>query len=305
MSFGAEFLVEPDLFPGRPSGEEWGEAALCLDVAGGPYRLEGLSAAQAEALADRFGPLAARGEEGPAGVRLRFFRAPEADFRDIAMVGWQTTFDLDPQPTALRIAGRRFVGRLEWSPALSAALWTAADEDSDFPGIAENFLRVVVAQRAIERGGALLHSAGIAAPGGAYLFFGPSGAGKSTISRLSAEAGHTVLSDELNIVIEEGGELVVEQLPFAGDFGRVARGRESHRLAGAFRLAKTAAPCLKTLPRPIAVAALAGCAPFVNGDPHRSARLLENLDRLTGRCRIGELGFALDPGFWGILLPPS
>lgn len=304
MTFGAEFLTLPDLFPGRASGETWGEAALSLDVAGGPYRLEGLSPAQAAAVARRFGPVAAGAAPAREGVLIRVFRAPETDFREFEVRGWQTRFDLDPGPRALRVAGRRFVGRLEWAPDLSAALWTAANEDEELPGLVENFLRVVVAERAIERGGALLHSAGVVAAGSAYLFFGPSGAGKTTISRLSAAAGHTVLSDELNIVIESGDELVVEQLPFAGDYGRTAQRRETYRLAGAFRLAQAAAPYLRELARPRAVAALAGCAPFVNGDPYRSERLLDNLDRLIRRCRTGELGFALDPGFWGILLPP-
>lgn len=304
MSFGGDYLTLPDLFPGRASGEGWGEAALTLDIAGGPYRLDRLSAGQAAALAVHFGPLV-REAATPAAVPVQVFRAPEQDFRDFPLAGWQTRFDLDPQPAALRLAGRRFVGRLDWTRGLSAALWTPSNGDAELVGIVENFLRVVVAQRAAERGGALLHSAGIATPAGAFVFFGASGAGKSTLSRLSEAAGHVVLSDELNIVLELDGELVVERLPFAGDFGRTVLARRIDPLAGLFQLVQAPVPCRHPLPRARAVAALAGCAPFVNGDPYRGERLLENLDRLTARTPVETLGFALDPGFWDILLPRS
>ena len=48
MSFGGEFLRHPDLFPGRRSGETWGEGSLTLDVPGGPYLFSGLAATQIE-----------------------------------------------------------------------------------------------------------------------------------------------------------------------------------------------------------------------------------------------------------------
>src|SRR5437867_6048070 len=44
----------------------------------------------------------------------------------------------------------------------------------------ENFLRVALAWKAMERGGLLLHASGLVRDGRAYLFFGPSGSGKTT-----------------------------------------------------------------------------------------------------------------------------
>lgn len=250
---------------------------------------------------------------------MRLFRAPESDFREFPIAGWTTRFDLEARPAAVLLAGRRFTGRLDWgdtgaAPRLGGAMWTPSDADADFEGLIENFLRVLVAHRAVERGGALLHSAGIAAGGRAFVFFGPSGAGKSTLAALSAARGHEVLSDELNVVIERAGgagddagcELVVERLPFAGDFGREASAppRRTDPLAGLFLLEQAAVPTRRPLPRARAVAALAAASPFVNGDPFRSARLLENLERLTARVPVEVLAFALDPGFWTILDEP-
>jgi len=302
VSFGAEFLVEPDLFPGRASGDLWGGESLALDVAGGPYRILGASAAQAAAIRERFGPLVGVAREGQ-DVPVRLFWAPESDFLEIPFAGWQTRFDLDSDPRAVRVAGRRWMARLDWGESLQTAIWTSSDADRDFLGLFENGLRVVVAYRSMERGGALLHSAGVVAGGKAYIFFGHSGAGKSTLSELSARVGLEVLSDELNVVIDRDGTLEVERLPFAGDFGREAHPRSAHPLAGLFRLQQAPSPFREPLHRARAVAALAGCAPFVNADPVRGPRLLENLERLTGRCEVETLGFALDPGFWSIVAP--
>ena len=49
MSFGETFLHHPDLFPARLSGDAFGPAILRLEIAGFPFLLSGLSAAQAAA----------------------------------------------------------------------------------------------------------------------------------------------------------------------------------------------------------------------------------------------------------------
>ena len=43
MSFAAELLHFPDLFPARHSGERWGGERLALEFAGGPNVFRGLS----------------------------------------------------------------------------------------------------------------------------------------------------------------------------------------------------------------------------------------------------------------------
>jgi len=302
VTFGAEFLVEPDLFPGRASGEPWGERSLRLDIAGGPYALAGLAAAQRDTLAAWFAPRGLAGGPAADDVAVRVFRAPESDFRDFPLIGWQTRLDIDAAARSVRLAGRRFVGRLDWTGRLAAALWTPSEADDDLPGIFENFLRVVVAHRAVEEGGALLHSAAVVAEGRAFLFFGASGAGKSTLCGLSAARGYEVLSDELNVLVEGTEGVDVERLPFAGDFGRSAGERRRYPLGGLFALEQGTPHSRRPLARARAVAALAACSPFVNDDPFRNERLLANLDRLTAARPVETLVFGLDPGFWDIVL---
>lgn len=302
MTFGGQFLAAPDLFPGRPSGEAWGAQRLRLDVAGGPYTLSGLSSGQRDALAAWFAPRELPLDARARDVAVRVFRAPESDFRDIPLAGWQTWIDLDPGAGSVRVAGRRFVGRLDWGERLGAALWSAADADADLPGIVENFLRIVVAHRALEEGGVLLHSAAVVVDGRAFVFFGPSGAGKSTLCGLSVERGYEVLSDELNVLLAGEAGVEVERLPFAGDHGRSAGARRRFPLAGLFALEQGRHPARRPLARARAVAALVACSPFVNDDSFRGERLLSNLDRLTAARPVETLVFALDSGLWDIVL---
>jgi hypothetical protein len=198
MSFGEQFLRFPDLFPGRPSGEPWGDRALLLDVAGGPYLLAGLAPAQEEAARHRFGALcqparpaqeeAARhrfgalcqparparpAEAGDPQVVLRMFRAPAADFLAVDTRGWEYALDFAPAAASLAVAGLRLMARLDWpvdwggegggdrAGALSAAVWTSEAAGEEWASVCENCLRVVVAHRLLAAGGAVLHSAGV------------------------------------------------------------------------------------------------------------------------------------------------
>ena len=305
MTFGDAFLHHPDLFPARLSGDVWGAATLRLEIAGFPFLLSGLSAAQATAAHEHYRDLLLPLPAGADDTRLALFRAPEEDFRDFDVVGWQTTFDFDYGADAVRWAGRRSMARLELAGERRAALWTpAGDTDSAFLGILENTLRVVVAYCCLAAGGALFHSAGIRAGGKAWLFVGPSGAGKSTLCELSQSAGHQVLSDELNALFLVNGEPRLAQLPFAGDFGGVALERASFPLAGIFLLRQGPTARLDPVDRGRSIGALVAASPFVNGDALRLDRLLDNLERICGAAPARQLTFRLDPDFWHILLAP-
>jgi len=180
MSFGERFLVFPDLFPARRAGEPWGDRRVALDLPGGPYLLSGLSARQEQAVAERFGALVRAAPDtsadSPAAVRGALFAAPASDFRPIDTRGWEYAMDFAHAERSVCLAGLHLMARLDWAPVLGGALWTSEEGDL-FPGICENFLRVLVAYRLIELGGAVLHSAGVADGDGAFLFLGPSGAG--------------------------------------------------------------------------------------------------------------------------------
>jgi hypothetical protein len=307
--FGAGFLVNPDLFPARRGGEAWGGREIALALPGGPYRFTGLNAAQEEAVRGRFGAYC---NSAGHGVESVLFRAAEADFRTFDLRGWEYGLDLDATPEAVRLAGLRLVGRLDWRPhpagQLAGALWTPDAGSEAFAGIFENFLRVLAAYRLHEQGGAVLHCAAVASPAGpsagTRLFLGRSGAGKSTVSRLALEHGATVLCDDLNALRPEGGAAVVEALPFTGDYGDSRTPTPAAPLAGLYRLEKDTADALRPLSRAEAVACLLACSPYVNADPHRRDELLSNLLGLVLSAGAGSawsLRFSLGGGFWPIL----
>lgn len=300
MSFGQRFLHYPDLFPLRASGERWGDRRLSLDFAGGPYVVAGLSTELAEAVADRFAPLvdAAADRSAPD---IEVFRVAASDFRTVETAGWEYQLDFEFAAGALRLAGLDLMGRLSPLPHGGAALWTSSGDAPHFLGAFENLLRVLAAYRLLAAGGVLLHSAGIVAEGRAFVMFGHSGAGKTTFSALSAAAGHDVISDELNLLWPEPEGVIVESLPFAGDFGQRCRPRSRFPLGGIFALEKGQA-ARRPLSFARGVAALAACSPVVNVDPHRTTELWDNLERLARVVRPEALAFELDRAPWDMLI---
>jgi hypothetical protein len=299
LPFGERFLTCPDLFPARRSGESWGERRLVLDLPGGPYLAAGLSAGQEEGVRQRFGE-ACRAAAGGGAPDVAVFRADRGDFREVDTRGWSYALDFDYGEAAVRLAGLRLMARLDSQAALTAALWTSEEGDR-FPGIFENLLRVLVAYRLVAAGGALLHAAGVADGRGAVLFLGASGAGKSTLSGLSAQAGKTVLSDDLNAALPgAAGGARVERVPFTGDF-EAAGAPGSWPLRALLRIEKGPADTIVPLGLAAGLATLLACSPFVNADPHRRDRLAANLEELARRVPRGVLTFSLGGGFWRIL----
>ena len=309
MSFGDGFLRLPDLFPGRRGGEPWGERAVVLDVAGGPYLFSGLSAAQEEGVRRRFAGLCRA--DGPAAVSSRIFRAPAADFLDRDLRGWEYTLDMEHTPGAVRLAGLRLMARLDWtaggsSGGLAGGLWTCEAAGEEWTSVFENFFRVLAAYRLVEEGGAVLHSAGVAEGEAGFLLLGPSGAGKTTASRLCLAGGATVLSDDLNAVLFDAEGARLRKLPFTGDLGERTGPRLSVPLRAVLRLAQGAEEGLRPLSPAAALAGLVAAAPFVNRDPYRREALLAVLERLARAVPAWEVTFSLDGGLWAILrgIPP-
>jgi hypothetical protein len=301
MTFSSQFLANPDLFPARRSGEVWGRERAVLDLPGGPYRFAGLSTEQVAAVRERFGAHCRDDRETPA-VEGLVLRAAEVDFLPVSTAGWEYSLDFDHGPAAVRLAGLRLMGRLDWRPDLAAALWTPDGGSEAFAGIFENLLRVLVAYRLLEAGGAVLHGAALAGPGGGHLFLGRSGAGKSTLSRLAAGQGAEVLSDDLNALVPHEGGVLLAKLPFTGDWGDAKAPRAPLPLAALHRLEKSREDALSPLPRAAALALAVACAPFVNADPCRRDALLAVLEHLVSHdLPTWTLSFSLDGGFWPIL----
>jgi len=310
--FAEQFLQQPDLFPGRAAGEAWGEQETGLDLTGGPYRVSGLSRPQAEAVEVRF-PLRSCAPS-TAAVEIQVFRIDAKTFRDFSLAGWTYTIDFEHQPGRVLLAGLGFVGILQLAETetgvmqlQSAALWTPEEAAFATSGVLENFLRVVVSYRLLGMGGVMLHSAAVARNGKAHVFVGHSGAGKSTLSRISHEAGFQVLSDDVNTLVApsrgDGAQIMVEQIPFAGDFGHEMLVRGSFPLAGLYRLEQSPSHRLEPLSLGDTVGLLLANSPFVNCDRHRLDQLLQVLLSLAGSAAAHRLGFSRDRGFWDLLMP--
>jgi hypothetical protein len=324
MSFGARFLRHPERFPERSRGDAWGERELRLDLPGGPYQVLGLSAGQEEGVLATFptvrgdaprpatsAPTASNGSPraaaGASPIQIRLLRCSPDEFLPVDVRGWEYGLDFDWAPAAVRMAGLGLQGRLDWlpeRPGLAGALWTYEDGGERFPGVFENFLRVLVAYRLLELGGAVLHSAGVVKDGAAFLFLGRSGAGKTTVARLGLARGAEVLSDDLNaLLVASDGGCVVLKLPFTGDLGERRALRPPVLLGGLLRLAQDTADALAPLSRAETLASLLACAPFVNADPYRRERLEAVLLALAAAAapRAFTLRFSLGGGFWSII----
>lgn len=262
--FAEAYLCCPELFPGRASGEAWGDYSVALSIAGGPYRLVGLDADQASALGERFGPLVLRGDAAEGqGMEIRMFRAMPGEFLPVDFTGSDYRFDVDYGPSAVRLAGKGFMARLDWLPRLSVGIWVAESADLVDEGRLENCLRLVVGYRMLELGGALLHSAGVVVDGRAWVFPGQSGSGKSTLARTALDAGLAVLSDDMNALLPQtGGGLMAQKLPFAGDLGPTETDADQYPVAGCCRLTKGAANAVAPLRRSEALALLLASAPL-------------------------------------------
>ncbi|MBV8203288.1 MAG: hypothetical protein JOZ15_21960 [Acidobacteria bacterium] len=321
MSFGARFLRHPERFPERQEGEAWGGRELMLDLAGGPYHVLGLSPAQEAAVRATFPGAVGEAAAGAAvaasavaaAIPIRLLRRAAGDFLAVDARGWEYGLDFDWSPAAVKLAGLGLAGRLDWftaQPGPHGALWTCEDGGERFPGVFENFLRVLVAYRLLDLGGAVLHCAGVVKQGAAYLFLGRSGAGKTTVARLSLAQGAEVLSDDLNALIvpvpggaAPAGTCAVLKLPFTGDLGERRALRPPLPLGGLLRLEQGAVDALTPLSRAATLACLLACAPFVNVDPHRRERLEQVLLALAAAAapRAYSLRFSLAGGFWSII----
>lgn len=271
---------------------------VTIDVAGGPYRLSGLSAGRQRALLERFGPLCTDSGRAPA-VEVDVAKLDRDDRAPADTRGWEYTLEMTCESDRVEFCGWGLAAHID-VPVRRGTLATSVGASSRFAGVVENFLRVAVAYRLLELGGALLHSAGIVDGDGARVFFGKSGAGKTTLAAGSAAAGKLVLSDELSALWRrpDTGEVRVERLPFAGDFGGAPAPRASYAALGLYRISHAEHTELVELGPAEALGSLVAACPFVNGDPHRNEQLIDTLVELSSAVAVQGLDVSLRQSVW-------
>jgi hypothetical protein len=296
---GADYIPDQDWFDRRRTG--FGASTLALRIGPLRLRLEGLGRTQHDILGERYRPFldgkpAAGGHAdlvirlAPAGVP-GFLALPPSGGEVYRMgrrarAGWEDFWSYE-------FAGTFAPSRGEAELALVESAGPLFDR-----GV-ENFLRPLLALAILERGGMLLHGAGVVSHGRAHVFFGPSGSGKTTVTHLSP--GHVILSDDLTLVIAVDGDYHAAGIPFGMAHHHVPETNEAYPIAGLHRLVQSSQVRRQRMSGAEALAEVVACMPFVNGDARRSARALEVAAGLLGRVRTGRLHFRKDDSFWTIL----
>jgi Cdc6-like AAA superfamily ATPase len=157
-------------------------------------------------------------------------------------------------------------------------------------------LRVAYAQLALQFGGLLVHAAGIARGGRAFLFLGPSGTGKTTVARMSS--GDLVLNDDLVLLMPGESGWNAFATPFWNPTQVRAAGATHAPLAAIFRLVQSTRVQAEPLPTSQAVAELAAHAPVVASDPTRTAAVLRRAREVISFVPAYRLQFRKEPSFW-------
>ena len=277
-----------------------GDGAFTVAVGGIAVRFEGLSEDLKAAALDRYRPFLS---EDPPIHTVTVYEGP-MEYLDMA------------EDRFLRLEEREFPeGRLLVShvfaalrpPAHGKGFLRVSSEQTlhNAIGALENYLRWVVADLALDRGGFVLHAAGLAKDGKAYLFFGHSGAGKSTATEISLRetAGVLPLSDDLVLVLRQGERFVAATTPFWGSLPQQVKERGSYPLAGAYRLRQSPSVQVREIPLALAAGMILSCCPFVADPARRADTLAPLVEAFCRRVPVKELFLRKDPSFWEVISP--
>ena len=296
--FGTKYLTHPETLTHWNTGVPFAEGIVELRFAGDGYRFIGLSAEQQDLIQKIYPYSWETPAEGPVGLtEVSVFYRGKSEFRDIELKGWQYDLDILYSEAMVQIAGLGFVAKITWTPRLRGFLWTSEQGEGAFHGVFENFLRILIAYRLLERGGVMLHSAAFTMNTMVPLFIGRSGHGKSTVSAMALNAGKRVLSDDLNAVVIDGDSLWVLWVPFYGDVASPFQGPQGYSLQAFYLLEKSDRNAVSSEPKAQMLAHLISCSPYVNLDPYRYGRLMESLGWMCSRTGCYRLEFRKEGGF--------
>jgi len=272
----------------------------CLSIAGLPVVLHGLREDLRPAFSRHFeaflahdqairspprvdltltwGPLAL--EPGPdAEPHISFLRAPN---------GQDTRF------TLVRVVSGHTRGEVDLAAGGAALHLASAHPLSEL----EYFLRVVYALRAYQAGGLMLHAAGVARGGRAFVFFGHSGSGKTTVARLSPDA--LVLNDDLVLLMPDGPGWTVHGTPFWNPT-QVRPTAAAAPLAMLLRLVQSTTVYLAPMPFGQALGEMVSSAPVLPADPALCTGVLARCQAILAAVPAHRLHFLPDDSFWGVL----
>lgn len=240
--------------------------------------------------------------EKPADISLDLIIVPHTDMPEIPNSLF-TTKSITPE--GFNIADGLISGRLDLIERRGELRVKNILTKGQMPRVFEQVLyQVFYSIMDVRRADALLiHSSGVLAAGGGYLFVGPSEAGKSTVAACSTD--HIVLNDEMNLVEFNRDGAVLHGTPFNGFFRDKQPGRAP--LKGLFLLAHGPEHEVLDLGRAEAIAAVAtqvvppvGLSAAIPADIQ--LRMVDLASRLCAAAPVKRLSFTPDSGFWPVIL---
>ena len=269
--------------------------SIGLDLSGIGLRLDGLPSRLAELVRARWGPFVR--PEPPDGpfltIRVGYEQGelPRGEFAPKEMAATTTA-------TGARFRMPEGRAAVDGNGRAEVRLLYGLGDREYFT--LQNLIRACLAWILPNRGGCLLHAAGLVVRGRAFLLVGPAGSGKSTWVRLGEEAGGHALSDDLVLVDGIGPRPDALGAPFCSTH------RADYR-PGRWPLAAILFPrhgdapargsCAPLLARARLTANLSFLVDVASKDP----RVVSLVERLAGEVDCADLTFATDPSFVGLL----
>lgn len=188
------------------------------------------------------------------------------------------------------VFGRENLARLpeEFTNQCNGRLW-----------VPHPFEQIVVIPALARREGFLVHACGAVVDGKAFVFAGHSGDGKTTLSRLLADEGIELLSDERVAIVSTSEGFVVHGTPWAGE-GEVVSSA-CFPLGGVFVLRKASSHRIVhgatgTLAAEVLARSL---VPYYLADD--MTRILSLMQRAANDVPFAELEFSREPGLSRLL----
>ena len=212
------------------------------------------------------------------------------------------TYGVGATAEAAYLYGFGTYGEIRLSPQVSVTAWLSeALPTWEVVEALTNLHRVASAYCLLAQGTLLIHSSGLLIDGLAHIFIGHSGAGKSTLARRALEAGHEVLSDDLNILWVRGNRLEALASPFAGELRDRAKPKTPRPVAGLYVLEKGEVQALSPVSKGRMFQRMLVNTPFINADPYRNLQLEAPLSAMLARVPLHGLRVSLREDPWHLL----
>jgi hypothetical protein len=270
----------------------WGDESTNVQFAGQNYFFSGLTNCQQQRIAHRFS--CCKGDNTVDGTFVTEMSRGELPLQDPQVYSVDNFYTplCHYRPDGVDVEGFGFLATINLSAANPCRLIAEEENKAVEAFIFENYLRLLAAYASLQQGGLLLHSAGIIVSEKAYIFLGRSGAGKSTLSKIALADGHTLLSDDANILLPAVNGFQAGPVPFAGELGQVNTNYTNIcPVAGIYWLEQSEHASIAEIKLSLQTARSIACCPVVNVDSYRFAQVLKNVHSLLQSVPMQVLHF--------------